>query len=69
MAGALFWEFVMFFQISTKHNKFPKKCQEKFFGGTFTFSNCHIIGLDTGSLVLIVFDMGDRFDNFFWNVY
>jgi hypothetical protein len=29
--------------------------QEKSFGGTFTFSNCHIIGLDTGSLVLIVF--------------
>jgi hypothetical protein len=25
------------------------------FGGTFSFSNCHIIGLDTGSLVLIVF--------------
>jgi hypothetical protein len=25
------------------------------FGGTFTFSNCHIIGLDTGRLVLIVF--------------
>jgi hypothetical protein len=24
--------------------------------GTFTFSNRHIIGLDTGSLVLIVFD-------------
>jgi hypothetical protein len=22
--------------------------------GTFTFSNCHIIGFDTGSLVLIV---------------
>jgi hypothetical protein len=26
-------------------------------GGTFSFSNCHIIGLDTGSLVLIVFVM------------
>jgi hypothetical protein len=25
------------------------------FGGTFFFSNCHIIRLDTGSLVLIVF--------------
>jgi hypothetical protein len=25
------------------------------FGGTFSFSNCFIIGLDTGSLVLIVF--------------
>jgi hypothetical protein len=28
---------------------------KKSLGGTFTFSNCHIIGLDTGSLVLIVF--------------
>jgi hypothetical protein len=25
----------------------------KSFGGTFSFSNCRIIGLDTGSLVLI----------------
>jgi hypothetical protein len=25
------------------------------FGGTFSFSNCHIIGLGNGSLVLIVF--------------
>jgi hypothetical protein len=25
--------------------------------GTFSFSNCHIIGLDTGSLVLIVFGL------------
>jgi hypothetical protein len=32
--------------------------REKSFGGTFTFSNCHIIGLDTGSLVLIVFAAG-----------
>jgi hypothetical protein len=29
--------------------------RKKSFGGTFTFSNCHIIGLDNGSLVLIVF--------------
>jgi hypothetical protein len=30
---------------------------KKSFGGTFSFSNCHIIELDTGSLVLIFFDM------------
>jgi hypothetical protein len=30
-------------------------CQEIFFGWTFSFSNCHIIGLDTSSLVFIVF--------------
>jgi hypothetical protein len=29
--------------------------RKKSFEGTFTFSNCHIIGSDTGSLVLIVF--------------
>jgi hypothetical protein len=28
---------------------------KKGFGGTFSFSNCHIIELDNGSLVLIVF--------------
>jgi hypothetical protein len=33
--------------------------RRKSFGGTFSFSNCHIIGLDTGSLVLIVY--GFRF--------
>jgi hypothetical protein len=32
--------------------------RKKSFGGTFTFSNCHIIGSDTGSLVFIVFDSG-----------
>jgi hypothetical protein len=31
--------------------------RKKSFGGTFSFSNCHIIGLDTGSLALIVFGM------------
>jgi hypothetical protein len=30
--------------------------RSKSFGGTISFSNCHIIRLDTGSLVLIVFD-------------
>jgi hypothetical protein len=30
--------------------------RKNIFEGTFFFSNCHIIGLDTGSLVLIVFD-------------
>jgi hypothetical protein len=30
------------------------------FGGTFSFSNCHIIGLDNGSLVLIVFDCAQK---------
>jgi hypothetical protein len=35
--------------------------RKKSFGGTFSLSNCHIIGLDTGSLVLIVF--GDNFLN------
>jgi hypothetical protein len=29
--------------------------KKKSFGGTFSSSNCHIIGLDNGSLVLIVF--------------
>jgi hypothetical protein len=29
--------------------------RKKSFGRTFSFSNCHILGLDTGSLVLIVF--------------
>jgi hypothetical protein len=28
---------------------------KKSFGGTFTFSNGHIIGLDNGSLMLIVY--------------
>jgi hypothetical protein len=28
------------------------------FGGTFSFSNCHIIRLDNGSLVLIVYAYG-----------
>jgi hypothetical protein len=32
--------------------------RKKSFGGTFSFSNCHIIGLDNGSLVLIVFGIG-----------
>jgi hypothetical protein len=31
--------------------------RKKSFGGTFSFSNCHIIGLDNGSLVLIVFGL------------
>jgi hypothetical protein len=35
-------------------NKFIS-VRKKSFGGTFTFSKCHIIGLDTGSLVLIAF--------------
>jgi hypothetical protein len=29
--------------------------RKKSFGGTLPFSNCHIIGLDNGSLVLIVY--------------
>jgi hypothetical protein len=33
--------------------------RKKSFGGTFSFSNCHIIGLDNGSLVLIVFEDND----------
>jgi fatty acid desaturase len=40
------WKNITNSQISVR-----KKC----FGGTFTFSKCHIIGLDTGNLVLIVF--------------
>jgi hypothetical protein len=28
--------------------------RKKSFGGTFCFSNCHIIGLDTGGLVFLV---------------
>jgi hypothetical protein len=38
-------------KITNSQNSVMKKS----FGGTFSFSNCHIIGLDTGSLVLIVF--------------
>jgi hypothetical protein len=33
----------------------PDTIRKKCFGGTLSFSNCHIIELDTGSLVLIVF--------------
>jgi hypothetical protein len=75
----LFWEFVMFFQLSisfhystakqflygltnknsrSKNLKYLKKSnsvRKKCFRGAFSFSNCHIIGLITGSLVLIVF--------------
>jgi hypothetical protein len=29
--------------------------RKKSYRGTFSFSNCHIIGLDTGSLVLNVY--------------
>jgi hypothetical protein len=39
--------------ISNSQNSVRKKS----FGGTFSFSNCHIKGLDIGSLVLIVFGM------------
>jgi hypothetical protein len=34
--------------------------RKKSFGGTVSFSNCHIIGLDDGSLVLIVFGYCDN---------
>jgi hypothetical protein len=34
-------------------NSVRKKC----FGGTFSFSNCHIIRLDTGGLVFLVSDV------------
>jgi hypothetical protein len=34
--------------------------RKKSFGGTFSFSNCHIIELDTGSLVFLVFDRVGR---------
>jgi hypothetical protein len=30
------------------------RVRKKSFGGTFCFSNCHIIGLDTGGLVFLV---------------
>jgi hypothetical protein len=30
---------------------------KKSFGGTFTFSNCHIIGLDTVGLVFLVSEL------------
>jgi hypothetical protein len=32
----------------------PKSVRKKSFGGTFCFSNCHIIRLDTGGLVFLV---------------
>jgi hypothetical protein len=35
--------------------KSQNSVRKKSFGGTFIFSNCHIIRLDTGSLLLIVF--------------
>jgi hypothetical protein len=34
--------------------------RKKSFGGTFCFSNCHIIGLDTGGLVFLVSGCGQR---------
>jgi hypothetical protein len=36
--------------ITKSQNRVRKKC----FGGTFCFTNCHIIGLDTGGLVFLV---------------
>jgi hypothetical protein len=36
--------------ITNSHNRVRKKS----FGGTFCFSNCHIIRLDTGGLVFLV---------------
>jgi lipocalin len=30
------------------------RVRKKSFGGTFCFSNCHIIALDTGGLVFLV---------------
>jgi hypothetical protein len=38
-----------------KHTKFQNSVRKTSFGGIFSFPNCHIIELDTGSLVLIVF--------------
>jgi hypothetical protein len=37
-------------KITNSRNRVRKKS----FGGTFCFSNCHIIGLDTGGLVFLV---------------
>jgi hypothetical protein len=34
--------------------------RNKSFVGTFSFSNCHIIGLDTDSLMLIVFEQDQQ---------
>jgi hypothetical protein len=33
---------------------FRNRVRKKSFGGTFCFSNCHIIGIDTGGLVFLV---------------
>jgi hypothetical protein len=41
--------------------------RKKKFGGTFTVSNCHIIGLDTGSLVLIVFGISHDYYSIWFN--
>jgi hypothetical protein len=38
-------------KLTKSRNRVRKKC----FGGTFCFSNCHIIGLDTGGLVFLVY--------------
>jgi hypothetical protein len=41
--------------ITGKTKQIPKIVSEKkSFGGTFCFSNCHIIGLDTGVVVFLV---------------
>jgi hypothetical protein len=35
--------------------------RKKSFGGTFCFSNCHLIGLDKGGLVFLVSDHDHQF--------
>jgi hypothetical protein len=39
--------------VNTSHNS-HNSVRKKSFGGTFGFSNCHIIRLDTGGLVFLV---------------
>jgi hypothetical protein len=47
--------------ITNSQNRVGKKS----FGGTFCFSNCHIIGLDTGGLVFLVSGFGHLVFSFF----
>jgi hypothetical protein len=39
------------------------RVRKKSFGGTFCFSNCHIIGLDTGGLVFLVSGVTQTLDD------
>jgi hypothetical protein len=55
--------------ITGKTQNSQNSVRKKRFGGTFSLSNCDIIELDTGSLVLIVFGRRSCFrSNFLKNL-